>query len=79
MLWMFQRVYYGPVTHEENSRLPDLLPREWAAVIPLCAAAVVMGVFPTLFLRPMESAVEKIVQRAQSTQTLQVENRARQR
>ena len=31
MLWMFQRVYYGPVTHEENATLPDLRPREWAA------------------------------------------------
>jgi NADH-quinone oxidoreductase subunit M len=79
MLWMFQRVYYGPVTHEENSRLPDLQPREWAAVIPLCAVAVVMGVFPMLFLRPMEMAIEKIVQRAQSAQTLQVQNVERER
>ena len=28
MLWMFQRVCYGPVTHEENAALPDLRPRE---------------------------------------------------
>ena len=30
MLWMFQRVNYGPVTNEKNARLPDLRPREWA-------------------------------------------------
>ena len=29
MLWMFQRVNYGPVTNEKNERLPDLTPREW--------------------------------------------------
>ena len=57
MLWMFQRVYYGPVTHEENKTLPDLRPREWAAAIPLCAMAIVMGVYPMLFLKPMEPAV----------------------
>jgi len=79
MLWMFQRVFYGPVTHEENERLPDLQPREWATVIPLCAAAVVMGVFPALFLRPMEPAIEKLVQRAQSTRTLQVRTLERER
>ena len=30
MLWMFQRVNYGPVTNEKNAALPDLRPREWA-------------------------------------------------
>jgi len=74
MLWMFQRVYYGKVTHGENKGLPDLLPHEWGSVIPLCAIAVVMGVFPTVFLRPMEPAVTRVVERMQNTQTLRVEN-----
>ena len=30
MLWMFQRVNYGPITNEKNRSLPDLAPREWA-------------------------------------------------
>src|SRR5262245_38684035 len=30
MLWMFQRVNYGPVTSDENRTLEDLKPREWA-------------------------------------------------
>ena len=29
MLWMFQRVNYGPVTNEKNAALDDLRPREW--------------------------------------------------
>ncbi len=74
MLWMFQRVFYGHVTREENANLPDLQAHEWASVIPLCAAAIVMGVFPTLFLKPMEPAIEKLVQRLQSVQTLRVED-----
>jgi len=72
MLWMFQRVYYGKVTHGENTALPDLLPHEWSSVIPLCAVAVVMGVFPMVFLKPMEPAVTRIVERMQNTQTLRV-------
>jgi NADH-quinone oxidoreductase subunit M len=72
MLWMFQRVYYGTVTHEENAALPDLLPREWAAVVPLCAVAVVMGVLPTLFLEPMAASVDALVQQVQAVQQLQV-------
>jgi NADH-quinone oxidoreductase subunit M len=73
MLWMFQRVYYGEVTHEENTTLRDLLPREWAAVVPLCVIAFVMGVFPTFFLKPMEASVDAIVQRVQQGQTLRAE------
>jgi NADH:ubiquinone oxidoreductase subunit 4 (subunit M) len=52
--------------------LPDLLPREWAAVLPLCAIAVVMGVLPTLFLKPMEASVDALVQKVQASQQLQV-------
>ena len=74
MLWMFQRVYYGKVTHGENRTLPDLLPHEWSSVIPLCAIALVMGVFPMIFLKPMEPSVMRIVERLQNTQTLRVEN-----
>ena len=74
MLWMFQRVFYGPVTHEANATLTDLQPREWAGVLPLCAMALVMGVFPTFFLKPMEASVDALVLRMQATQTLQVEH-----
>ena len=73
MLWMFQRVYYGEVTHPENAGLPDLRPREWWAVAPIVALALFMGIFPTVFLKPMEPAVERIVQRIQSVQPLRVQ------
>jgi NADH-quinone oxidoreductase subunit M len=63
MLWMVQRVHYGPVTNEKNAALPDLSPREWAAALPLVAAAIVMGMLPNLFLRPAEPAVTRVVER----------------
>jgi NADH-quinone oxidoreductase subunit M len=61
MLWMFQRVNYGPVTNEKNAHLPDLQPREWAVIAPIVAAAVIMGVFPNLFLRPLGPSVERVL------------------
>jgi NADH-quinone oxidoreductase subunit M len=73
MLSMFQRVYLGEVTHAKNQKLPDLQPREWASVVPLCALAIFMGVFPTIFLRPMEPSVRKIVERVQSVRPVRVE------
>ena len=55
--------------HEQQERhLPDLQPREWASVLPLCALAIAMGVFPSLFLTPMGLSVKKVVERVQSAQ-----------
>jgi NADH-quinone oxidoreductase subunit M len=61
MLWMFQRVNYGPVTNEKNASLPDLKPREWVIIVPIIAVIVVMGVFPNLFLRPIGPSVERLI------------------
>ena len=72
MLWMVQRVYYGPITNEENTHLPDLSAREWCASAPLVAAAIVMGVVPTVFLKPMEPAVTRVVQRVNESRRVNV-------
>ncbi|TAK12628.1 MAG: NADH-quinone oxidoreductase subunit M [Acidobacteria bacterium] len=62
MLWMFQRVNYGPITNPKNTGLRDLSLREWVVIVPIIAMAVLMGVMPGLFLRPMEASVRKVVQ-----------------
>jgi NADH-quinone oxidoreductase subunit M len=74
MLWMFQRVYYGKVTHAENATLPDLRAHEWASAVPLCAIALFMGIFPVVFLQPMEPAVRKVVEQVQFAQPVTVRN-----
>jgi NADH-quinone oxidoreductase subunit M len=63
MLWMFQRVNYGKITNEKNRALPDLTPREWALMVPTVAMAIFMGVFPMVFLKPMEPSVRKTIER----------------
>jgi len=68
MLWMYQRVIFGPIRHEENRGLSDLTPREIAVLAPVAAMIVVMGVYPTPFLRAMEPSVKGIVARIESRQ-----------
>jgi NADH-quinone oxidoreductase subunit M len=74
MLWMFQRVNYGPLTNEKNRHLPDLSPREWALMVPTIAMAIVMGVVPAVFLRPMEASVARVVERVNGSQPARVSN-----
>jgi NADH-quinone oxidoreductase subunit M len=63
MLWMFQRVNYGPIKNEHNRTLPDLTPREWVMVAPIVAMSIFMGVLPNVFLHPMRPSVDLVIER----------------
>jgi len=65
MLWMFQRVMYGPMTNEQNRNLPDLTTREIAVLVPVLALIVWIGVYPTPFLRTTDASVRQLLQRVQ--------------
>jgi NADH-quinone oxidoreductase subunit M len=67
MLWMFQRVNYGPVTNDKNRGLRDLSAREWMVIAPICFMAVLMGLVPNWFLKPMEPSVRKTVEQIVGT------------
>jgi NADH-quinone oxidoreductase subunit M len=74
MLWMFQRVMFGPVTHSENEKLADLTLREKLVFAPLLVLIFVMGVFPQPFLDRMQPSLDRILaisaQRAEMTRRL---------
>ena len=66
LLWMYQRVAFGPVTHEENRRLADLDRREWAVLAPLVLFIVWIGVYPAPFTRPAEATIEALIAQVQA-------------
>ena len=61
LLWMFQRVFYGKVTHPVNNGIADMLGFEKAAVWPCAVAALVMGVAPILWLAAIDPAVHDVL------------------
>jgi NADH-quinone oxidoreductase subunit M len=65
MLWMFQRVNYGPVTNEKNAALPDLSMREWIVLVPIIALTIFMGLLPNVFLKPIEPSVGRMLNQIQ--------------
>src|SRR6267154_1935857 len=58
LLWMYQRVFYGKVTHSVNNSLSDLSGFEKMAIWPCAAAALVMGVAPIMWLGAIDPAVK---------------------
>ena len=57
ILWMYQRMMGGPVTHG-NDRVRDLVPRELVVVAPLIALLLVLGVYPKPALDVINPAVD---------------------
>jgi NADH-quinone oxidoreductase subunit M len=58
LLWMYQRVFFGKVTHEVNATLPDLAAREKLALWPTAVIALVMGVAPLIWLSIIDPSVQ---------------------
>ncbi len=61
LLFMFQKVFFGPLDKARNGALPDLTVREKTVFIPLVVFIFVMGVFPRPFLKRMEPSVNKFL------------------
>ena len=62
MLWMFQRVMFGPLKKEENKTLKDLSGREVLYLSLVLVFIVWIGVFPGTFLGKSEASVRNFVQ-----------------
>jgi NADH-quinone oxidoreductase subunit M len=66
MLYMFQKLFLGPVDKEENRRLLDLNWREIATLVPLLVFIFWIGLYPQPFFRLMAPAVDQLVAAVQS-------------
>jgi len=62
LLWLYQRVMFGPVTHAINEKLPDLNLREYATLVPLVILAFWIGIYPKPFFAYLDKPVQKIVE-----------------
>jgi NADH-quinone oxidoreductase subunit M len=64
LLWMVQRVYFGPLKPEVRRFAPLTLP-EQVALVSLVVAVLWIGLYPKPWLVRSEAAVEAVVQRIQ--------------
>jgi NADH-quinone oxidoreductase subunit M len=61
LLFMFQKLFLGPVDKEENRNLKDLNWREIATVLPLVVLIFWIGLYPKPFFTLIAPAVDKLV------------------
>jgi NADH-quinone oxidoreductase subunit M len=61
MLWMYQRVFFGPLTNPENRNLPDLNRRELVYLVPIVLLCFWIGLYPKPFFDVLEKPVGQVV------------------
>lgn len=57
LLWMYQKVFFGQIHHEENKTLLDIDRRERISLVPLVIMAVIMGVASPYWMKAIDPAV----------------------
>ncbi len=66
MLYMFQKLFLGPVTKDENKVLKDINWREIATLVPLLILIFWIGLYPKPFFTLIAPTVDKVVAIVQS-------------
>ncbi|MBW1808472.1 MAG: NADH-quinone oxidoreductase subunit M [Deltaproteobacteria bacterium] len=61
MLWMVQRVFFGPLKNPKNQKLKDLSLREAIVMLPLILLIFLIGLFPNLLLGRMEKSINSFI------------------
>ncbi len=70
MLWMFQRVMFGPITNPENEKLRDLNLREILTLVPIVIMIFWMGIFPKFFFKKMDVSVAHYLKEVKGRQEM---------
>ncbi len=70
MLWMYQRVMYGEITHDANRRLTDMSGREVAIMIPIIILMFWIGIYPQTFLRKMDASSAHLLEHVRTERVL---------
>ena len=65
LLWLYQRVFWGKITHDENKHLVDLNGRELATLVPLMVLCFWIGLYPKPFLEFLHKPMGQLAQTIQ--------------
>jgi NADH-quinone oxidoreductase subunit M len=61
LLWMYQRVVFGPVTNQKLTGLKDMNGREIFVLAPIFILIVWIGIYPSTFLKVSDKSSAKVV------------------
>jgi NADH-quinone oxidoreductase subunit M len=63
LLWLYQRVFWGPLDNPKNMNLLDVNARELATILPLIACMIWIGIAPGIFFDTIKEPVDYVVRK----------------
>jgi len=60
-LWLYRRVVFGKLVHEDLLKMPDLSLREWFIFVPLVLSVLWLGIHPNDFLNILHASVKHLL------------------
>lgn len=60
-LWLYRRVVFGELHHQDLLKMPDMNLREWAVFLPLILSVLWLGIYPSPFLNAMHESVQHLM------------------
>jgi NADH-quinone oxidoreductase subunit M len=61
LIWL-QRAFYGPVTRDPVNHISDLVPHEASLALAIATAIVLLGIFPSIILDPIQPSIAQLVE-----------------
>jgi len=66
LLWSYQRVFFGTVTHDANRGVADMTPREWAVLVPIVILVIWIGLYPSTFLDKSAASARRLIEQVET-------------
>ncbi|HEY5611761.1 MAG TPA: Fe-S-binding domain-containing protein, partial [Thermoanaerobaculia bacterium] len=65
LLWLYQRVFWGPLDNPKNKDLVDLNRREIWTLVPIVACMFWIGLYPKPFFEILQKPVDYVVKKVE--------------
>ena len=72
-LYLYRRIIFGTIIHEDLKNMTDLSTRERLMFLPLIATVLWIGIYPSSFINPISATVKQLVSDIESKTLRQVE------
>ncbi len=66
MLYLYRRVVFGTITHNDVRAMLDLHWREILVFVPMVLIVMWMGIYPDSFLKPIQPSIANLIQSVQA-------------
>jgi len=73
MMWMYQRVFFGPEPEDLQKQIYDMQPREWGAMLPMVGVLLWLGVYSQTFMPAISQQNAEVLRMVNARTELQVQ------